>query len=427
MATGDLKKLGGFYLNGAVQALPTRPWYGTPKGASASGNVPSFSAGKTIEIRDTPSADGNKIQWIEVNYGGKKYLVADRTLLVNVSWNDLNSQDLITGKQITVDGQKYLLRVLKGGANYRSGTDAYSGGTSPNEWDRWITNEAGLTGLPTPTTTDLDKSQTDADLTGVHNQKWNWYYMHSWCQETYTGNSESSVFRGYDSARYWNKNSATSRSTHIGWRPVLEVLNASPTITLDTTTEPSGTVTNKPSFNYTVTDADVGEKLTVTEKIDGMTIRTESNVTSGTTLTFTPTDLLWLRTRINTPVTIEISVSDGKGGTATKTFTITRTTPNINLQLKTPFTTDVKANSILLNVEKSAPAGSTFKVEVCNNAFDASPTWEDATNLLNMGLPYPFQNKTKTATNWGVSFRITLTRGSAVGQVSIDGIGGAYD
>lgn len=231
MANGDLIKLGTFYLNGVKQARPTRPWYATPTGAPGAGNIPSFAAGNSIEIRNTDASDANVIQWREVTDGIKKILIADRVLLASVSHDDLNAQSFILGKTITIDGQTYKVRSLTGGTGYRSGTDAYSGGSpTNNEWDRIIVNEGGFSGLPTPNTTDLDASQTAVDINGTHNQFWNWYYMYSWKQETYAANVANRVFRGFDSARFFSYNIATNRSAYIGWRPVLEVLYTPPNL-----------------------------------------------------------------------------------------------------------------------------------------------------------------------------------------------------
>lgn len=176
MATGDLIKLGTLYLGGTKRSRPTNPVSG--------GDVHAFSAGQTIEIRNTESSEADKLHWREINDGGKKYLVADRALIRSISWDDLNAQSLIFGKEITIDGQQYKIRSLTGGSTYRSGTDAYSGGSpSNNEWDRWIVNEANISGLPKPTATDL--TNNSANLNGAHNQFWNWYNMYSWAQETY--------------------------------------------------------------------------------------------------------------------------------------------------------------------------------------------------------------------------------------------------
>ncbi len=59
-------------------------------------------------------------------------------------------QGYITGKEVTIDGAKYKCRVLTGGSTYRN-SDQYAGGSpTNNEWDRFITREEVITGLPAP-------------------------------------------------------------------------------------------------------------------------------------------------------------------------------------------------------------------------------------------------------------------------------------
>lgn len=202
------------------------------------------------------------------------------------------------------------------------------------------------------------------------------------------------------------------------------IANKNPVITPSTV--PSGSIAVKPSFNYRVTDPD-GDSMTVTESIDGIVFNTRTGVASGTQLTFTPTDLAWLRTRIKQAINVTITANDGNGGVTTANYPITRTTPAIDLVLKTPFETDVAARRLLLRLEGNIPTDAIVSIQVCNNAFDASPTWENATNLVLSGFPHPFTNKTKTATKWGVSFKVRVERGSSVLPIYIDGLGGAFD
>ena len=62
---------------------------------------------------------------------------------------------------------------------------------------------------------------------------------------------------------------------------------------------------------------------------------------------------------------------------------------------------DAMPDRCIVNIQGEFPAGSTLKVEICNNGNDASPTWEDITqNVLN-GQRYFFTNQTKTAGSWG--------------------------
>lgn len=325
LANGDLIKLGTFYLAGSKQARPTYPWQNgyTPSGAPGAGNIPTFSAGQTIEIRDTDASDAYKIQWREVNIDGKKLLVADRNLLVSVSWDDLNAQSLIFGKTITIDGQQYKVRALTGGSNYRNTSDAYVGGTpTNNEWDRIITNESAFTSLPVPVSTDLDSTLNGTDRLSSHNQFWNWYYCYSWAQETYTGNGSYRAFRGYYSARYWDIITSSNRSAGYGWRPVLEVLNSAPVIS--GSDQNLGNKTAPFSINYTVSDAE-SDAVNIVEKINGTTVRSENGVAQNTNREITLDSEKWKDLPLNQAITIVIEATDSKGAKSTRTYTFTKT------------------------------------------------------------------------------------------------------
>ena len=82
---------------------------------------------------------------------------------------------------------------------------------------------------------------------------------------------------------------------------------------------------------------------------------------------------------------------------------------------------------IMLVVTRNIPSTSTFKVEVCNNGYDASPTWEDATDAVASGLVHVFSNKSKTATDWGVLVRVTVERNGATGACYVSAIGGNFE
>lgn len=339
MANGDLIKLGTFYLAGAKKVRPTKPWRSdtTPPGAPSVGDIPSFSAGQTIEIRDTDASDAYKIQWREVKDGAKKLLIADRVLLAYVSWDDLNAQGLVSGKTITIDGQQYKLRLLTGGSNYRTGTDAYSGGTpTTNEWDRILVNEAGFSGLPVPVASDLDGTQNATDFNSAHNQFWNWYYMYSWAQETYTGNSAHRAVRGYYSARLWGFGDAAYRYNSLGWRPVLEVLNSVPSVTL--TTADNQTLQEGNSFTLTgsVSDAD-GNIIVVKAKLNNGTEQTIYNSTNGN---------FSVQYNVNQLIAgdnfVTFTADDGQGGIVTKQMKITNTPRPVK-----PFTLINESNFIV--------------------------------------------------------------------------------
>jgi hypothetical protein len=81
----------------------------------------------------------------------------------------------------------------------------------------------------------------------------------------------------------------------------------------------------------------------------------------------------------------------------------------------------------MMVVTRVIPSSATFKVEVCNNGYDSTPTWEDATTKVLSGLVYQFTNTTKTSSNWGVKYRVTVNRNGAAGACYVSAIGGNFE
>ena len=267
---------------------------------------------------DTPSADANKLQWVKIKDGDKTLLICDRVILVSVSWDDLNGQGYVTGKTITIDGTKYKCRLLTGGSNRRN-NDWYAGGTpTNNEWDRFITREEVITGLPAPVSSDLDTNLNTTDHNSAHNQLWHWVGVYSWCQETWAENASCRAYRGYDSARRWNYTDATYQYALVGFRPVLEVLNTDPLIS--DSDRDLGDKNSNFTITYTVDDSDSGDVLTATESIDGQTTKSFAPTRNSVNTITVPVDELSLGSH-----TVKVVVTDGQGGTATRTWTFTRT------------------------------------------------------------------------------------------------------
>ena len=267
---------------------------------------------------DTPSADANKLQWVKIKDGDKTLLICDRVILVSVSWDDLNGQGYVTGKTITIDGTKYKCRLLAGGSNRRN-NDWYAGGTpTNNEWDRFITREEVITGLPAPVSSDLDTNLNTTDHNSAHNQLWHWVGVYSWCQETWAENASCRAGRGCNSARYWNYYTAALRSANVGFRPVLEVLNTDPLIS--DSDRDLGDKNSNFTITYTVDDSDSGDVLTATESIDGQTTKSFAPTRNSVNTITVPVDELSLGSH-----TVKVVVTDGQGGTATRTWTFTRT------------------------------------------------------------------------------------------------------
>lgn len=143
---------------------------------------------QTIEVGEmTPSKE---IGWVAVN----GLLIADQCLLTNVSWDDLDVQGLVFGKEVTVQGLRFKIRLLKVGSKE----------DVPNEWDAAL------------------------DAVGEDDTLWHWDHKFFWGQEPVSGFVSRRALRGYDSARYWNWSDSSYRDAGLGFRPALEPLPTDP-------------------------------------------------------------------------------------------------------------------------------------------------------------------------------------------------------
>lgn len=230
----------------------------------------------------------------------------------------------------------------------------------------------------------------------------------------------------------------SSASYSVGIRPALvlpSTLLVSDDGTVSTNTPPTitstsgasgvnlGSKTAAFSFKYTPNDAD-GDKLTVTEKLDGVVKKTRTNVTSGTQLTFEcASTAAEFQKILNGTHTITIEVSDGKAS-ATFAATFTKAVHKATITLKTPLAVSGDITAAVMSVVGQIPAGAVYKVEATNNAKDTSPVWQDVTAEAKSGANIVFKNK--TAVNGAAfNFRITVERGTSAGGY-ISGVSGAF-
>ncbi|WP_309479194.1 DNRLRE domain-containing protein [Brevibacillus agri] len=189
-----------------------------------------------------------------------------------------------------------------------------------------------------------------------------------------------------------------------------------------------------PSVEYSITEPETNP-FTVTEKINGQIIRTFAGV-AGRQETITIPHELWLRLEPGVQHALTIEASDDQGMTSTRTYTLTRFVDKIVFSLdfatmqqetKDFFTTDVAAKRLLLTPIWELPPGAILLVEVCNNAYDTEPTWEDATIVVKLNRAHLFANETKTADKWGINFRFQIEKGTATQPIYLKGVGGAFD
>ncbi|MDR7318928.1 DNRLRE domain-containing protein [Brevibacillus nitrificans] len=186
-----------------------------------------------------------------------------------------------------------------------------------------------------------------------------------------------------------------------------------------------GAIGTAPSINYTVTEPE-SDSFTITELLNGQQIRSFSGV-AGQQNTATIDQDRWLRLALGVQHELRIRATDSKGQFADRIYTFTRTETQIQFDLKNPFLCDAKPTRVLVTLDGTFPDGSTVLVEVCNNAYDAVPAYEDATGPSLAGRGYIFTNETKTAADWGINIRITINKGTATEKVILNGFGGAFD
>ena len=174
---------------------------------------------------------------------------------------------------------------------------------------------------------------------------------------------------------------------------------------------------------YTVTDAN-NNAVTVTEAIDGVQIRSLV-ATLGQAITYGITENTWLALP-NGSHTLTISATDGIDS-AVRTYVFTKLVDEFKIRNATPWVSTSMPSRIMIVVTRNIPSVATFKVEVCNNGYDTTPTWEDCTDAVTSGLVHVFNNKSKSATNWGVLVRVTVNRNGATGACYVSAIGGNFE
>ena len=178
-----------------------------------------------------------------------------------------------------------------------------------------------------------------------------------------------------------------------------------------------------------------GDNVVVTEFVDDVQIRSYQ-ATLGQQETIELTREKWL-SLTNGQHQLRIEAVDGNFATSVRVFSFSKKetvikTVSFLLKEKTrtlaaPEETDAAATKVLVTPTWKIE-GAVAKVEACNNGFDAVPTWEDITAMVQINRVYNFTNKTKTASKWGVNIRFTITKNEGFeGEVSISGFGGAYE
>ena len=153
----------------------------------------------TVNAYKLTSAMATTEEYAQQNKYAHSLFVADYAVTHAVSWNGLNDEGLIFGKNYASGGVDYTLRAPSVGSNSTGSGDSQRGVPQSNEWDTMLNKNSGYIK--------------------------NWNGIYSWGQDTTRYNSSFRAVRGFISARLWGIDNAASSDPNVVFRPVLEILN----------------------------------------------------------------------------------------------------------------------------------------------------------------------------------------------------------
>ena len=154
----------------------------------------------TVNAYKLTSETATTNEYAQQNKYAHSLFVADYAVTHKVNWNNLDTASLIFGKDYVAGGVDYTLRAPSVGSNYTGSGNSERGVPQSNEWDTMLNKDSGYIQ--------------------------NWNGMYSWGQDAFSGGASYRAIRGYNSARIWVSINAAYSSPDVGFRPVLEVLNA---------------------------------------------------------------------------------------------------------------------------------------------------------------------------------------------------------
>ena len=173
---------------------------------AANGSLPDaslhyvpFTYAGTVDAYKLASAMATTEEYAQQNKYEHSLFVADYAVTHTISWDNLNAAGLIFGKNYAAGGVEYTLRTPSEGRSYRDSGESVCGNPQSNEWDRILDKYDGYIK--------------------------NWSGMSSWGQDTAHNYAQGRANRGYSSARNWSFHESSGAKSHLGFRPVLEVLN----------------------------------------------------------------------------------------------------------------------------------------------------------------------------------------------------------
>ena len=197
--------LGGrYYFDLSAMGIPGTANSGNSYGAASlpdtSLHYVPFTYAGTVDAYALTSETAITEEDAEQNKYDHSLFIADYNVTHNISWDDLNTANLIFGKDYAANGVDYTLRAPSVGSGRTYSGESQRGTPLSNEWDKILDKDSGYIK--------------------------NWSEMSSWGQDTKPDNSiPIRANRGNHTARHWNYDYATFRHMIVGFRPVLEVPN----------------------------------------------------------------------------------------------------------------------------------------------------------------------------------------------------------
>ena len=160
--------------------------------------VPFTYAG-TVDAYKLTSAMATTEEYAQQNKYPHSLFIADYNVTHKINWDDLNTANLIFGKDYAASGVDYTLRAPSVGSRYTGSGESQRGTPQSNEWDRVLDKDDGY----------------------IKNRN----KVYSWGQDTTNFGRGFRAVRGYYSARHWYYYSSSYQNVDLGFRPVLEVPN----------------------------------------------------------------------------------------------------------------------------------------------------------------------------------------------------------
>jgi hypothetical protein len=179
-------------------------------------------------------------------------------------------------------------------------------------------------------------------------------------------------------------------------------------------------------IGYTITDAN-NDVCTATERLDGVVVKGPYTVTLGQQNLMMIRNTLWW-SLANGSHTATITAIDSVGNSVVRTYTFAKSLTSFSIVTGPKITSSVMPTNVMLTVNRAIPSGASFQIWVCNNAYAATPTWEDCTSAVVNGVIYTFTNTQigTGASTWGIAVKVQVQRNGATGECYVSRIEGVY-